>query len=615
MREVMPQSLIPTQPNLGELIGDIFASFNLDLTSDLGRIKVSPRTIKIDADTDSGLSALVRVAQFIRTQARGSDEWWAIADQKLFYSNANADPRTALIADATANSPTTQLSYLYSDADEFSGDLIVSLLTNLARLSAGTWTASWWITTLGQRAMVTGIPHPVRTIFNNLFLVGDQVAVNNEAGKGEKAGQASIHAIDINSNVSLNRLVFKKQFKVVFILTNNSEVWIGLSHKFSGKAEMIYWDGNSINFNLNFKIDDPTLMGGTMDSDGVPCVVDGKGRLLRFNGRGFKEIARLPIANNKYYKWGGPEWGMHKNGICLIDGRINMLVTGGIHTDTKGGVEGFYSGIWEFDERIGLYHKHGVTNTNDNVINMGSPVVRRVGALVETERQYGTFMGAVELSTDNDTTLVNVVFISDIFGTSGSTITDNVLKTGFFITRKYKIRELEDHWEQMALRFQKLLNSTDKIFIKYRTDFKNYTNPNYKFATWATTTTITVASSQTMSDVSVGDEVLILSGKGAGICTKITALSLNAGNYTVTVDYTFTGASNGNTLLLQIKNWTTMPFSSSQDYISNQSIRFMDLPIGDKSDEIQFKVVAFGKGDSPSMSPLLISSQESVVLE
>lgn len=604
----IPEKLLPTQPNLSELIGDIWASFNLDLASALGRVKISMRTKAYTTDADP--ATLVKPAQFLRTSARGSDEWWAVCNQKLLYSNANVDPRTPFIADATANSPTTALDSEYSDADEFSGDLVVSLKTNIAKLSGGTWDPTWWTVTLGKRALTASLAHPVKTIFNNLFLVGDQVVTNNEGGKGEKTGQASIHAIDIASNTTLNRLVFKKSQKVVFILTSDSEVWIGLSHTGSGKAEVIYWDGNSISFNKNYKISDTTLVGGVIDDDGICNVVDGKGRLLKFNGKGFKEIARLPVANSKYYRWtSAASFPMHKNGINLIDGKINMLIGAGLNTDNNGMLENMPAGIWEFDENVGLYHKHGITNTqSEGVLDFGSAVIFNPGALVETNKLYGTLLGGARLSTDNGTAFVNIIFALNT--------TDTTLKTGFFTTRKFRTVALEEHWEDMALKFSKLLNSTDKIFIKYRTDFKNYgggTVPGgYKFCTWKTTTTFDSASSATWTDVSVGDEVWVVSGKGAGVCCKITAIVLVSTTYTITVDYTFTGVSDGNLMMVQVRNWTTLPFDSSQDYISNQTLRYQDLPVGDKSSEIQFKVVMFGKGESPEIHSLSSKSNNNV---
>lgn len=605
----VPEKLVPTQLNIAELLSDFWASFNLDLTSEPGKVRISQRTAKISASSDGGLSALLRPAAFIRTSARGSDEWWALCNQGLFYSNGSSDPTTPFIADATGSSPTTALDYEYSDFEEFSGDLITSLKTDIAKLSGGTWDPTWWSSTLSKRALVTGIPHPLKVGFNNLILIGDQVVTNNEAGKGEKAGQASVHAIDISSNVSLNRLLFKKSLKVVFIISSNNEYWIGLSHTKGGKAEVAYWDGSSINFNQSYKINDTTLVGGVIDNDGVPNVVDGKGRLLKFNGRGFAKVAQLPIFSNKYYRWAsGASFPMHKNGICLIDGRINMLIAAGINTDSKGGIENFWAGIWEYDEDIGLYHKHGITNTHTaGVLDFGSPIIRRPGALVETEKRYGTLLGGVELATDNDTTLIGVVFNLDT--------TDTTLKQGFFITKKMLTRAIEEHWQEVCVQFSKLLNTTDKIYAKYRTDFKNYGVATYKVITWANSLTqFTSASSQIWSDVSVGDEVFVLTGKGAGICAKITAISLVASTYTITLDYTFTGVSTSDLALVQVRNWTTLPYNTSQDYINDQTIRYQDLPVGDKSTEIQYKIVVFAKGNSPEIGALFSKSEENVSL-
>lgn len=610
----LPQNLIAKQNNLGELISEIWSSWNLDLTSENGRIKISPRTKKVNTDSDSGLGALVKPFAIKRSQARGSDEWWVGCNQKLFYSNASPSPFTSLIADGTANSPTTALDTLYSDIEEFSGNLIVTLKTDIARLVAGTWTATWWTGagTLNQRAMVTGIPHAAKVGFNNLLLVADQVVSANEAGKGEAAGQASVHAIDIASNVSLNRLLFKKQFKVTFILSSSTEYWIGLSHKFSGRAEVARWDGSSVNFNDSFKLNDKDVYSGVI-LDEVPHVVDGRGRLLAFGGSGFKEVGRLPIANDKYIRWGADNSAspIHRNGMAIVNGKVNMFVG----SSTTRFSENMNCGIWEHDENIGLYHKYGITNGNStSAADMMSPLVDYPGPIVETEHAYGTIFGGCRMTSDNGTTWVNMTFLLDIIDSNGN-ITDTTLKVGYLVTKKMTGAWLEENWSRMAMTFDKLLNSTDRIYIKYRTDFKNYTNSWFKFCTWSTTTQFTSASSQTWSDVSVGDEVEILEGKGAGICAKITAISLVSTTYTITIDYAVSGASNGDTFAVRVQNWTVLPYNSSQDYISDQTLRYQDLPVNDKATELQLKIVMFGKGDSPKLTIILSKSNENVTLE
>ena len=601
----IPEKRIPKQFNLGELFGDFWASFNLDLTSSLGRVKISQRTAAIT--TSATVATLINPAAIVRSKARAAanvDEWWALCNQVLVRTDNNTDPSTAYAADNTANSPTTNLSSSVSDMVDFSGNLIVTLLTDISRLVAGTWTASWWVTTLGKRAMATGIPHPLKVIFNNLLLIGDQVVTNNEAGKGEIAKQPSVHTIDTASNVSLNRLLFPAEFKVIFIITTSTDAWIGCSNILSENARMFRWDGSAINYNNSYRIPTDTVLAGVVKDD-IPYVVNGDGRLLKFNGNGFAEEARLPIANEKKRSW--TEVLPHKNGIAVIAGKINMLIGAGAGSTIKQ-IENMNAGIWEYDEEIGLYHKHGVTNNQGSVIDFGSPIIKFAGALVETKKSQGTFVAGASVYTDEGvSTNIGLLFCLDV--------TDSTLKLGYFISRKFQTGFLEEHWKQMAVIFSKLLNTTDKIYLKYRTDFKNYTTPaDNKVATWASTTTFTSASSQYWTDVSVGDEIEILSGKGAGLCAKITALSLVASTWTVTIDYTATGVST-ESFTLRVRNWTVLPYSSTQDYISDQAIRYQDLPISDKSTEIQFKLLMFGTGDSPEINSLVAKSVENITLE
>ena len=600
MSVILPdkETAIWTQPNIGEIFGSIWASWNLDLISNRGRLKISPKT-KIVADSDDGgLSALIKPVGFLRTAARGSDEWWALCNQGLFRTNANTDPTSTWIADATTNTPTTALSSLYSDLVEFSGNLLVTLKTDIARLVSGTWTADWWTGagTLNQRALVNAIQHPLCVGFNNLTLIGDQVVLGDALGV---KGQASIHIIDSASVVTINRLIFGKEFEVIWIKSSNSEYYIGCRNKINGQGKVFVWDGSSENFNFDYEIGSDRTWAGII-KDEVCHTINGNGQLMKYNGGGFTEVARLPVTDNKYEKWGDAlaTPAVHRNGMELINNKINILLDSRVGSLVM--LENFLSGIWEYDEEMGLHHRVSISNNQSTDLDTGSPFIDLPGALKETSKDVSAFLAGCQVPTDNSTT-IGVIVKFDTW--TGSNIADSTTKAGYLITTQIRGSSVEETWQKLYPVFKKLANSTDRIIIKYRLAKKTFGSRSTdaaKACTWADSTSFTSASSQAWSGVAIGDEIEILSGKGAGFSAHITNIVDGGATFTITIDTTFPSASG--TFLCRVNNWIQL------DAISSQEIEWEDFDIDNESIWIQLKIYLIGKGDSPEVEKLIITS-------
>lgn len=587
-------SPIIRQLNIGEKFGEIWASWNLDLFSNLGKIRISPRTKAINTTTD--IATLVTPVAFIRTDARGSDEWWALCDQGLVRTNAVSNPISASwIADNTSSSPTTNLSRLYSDMVEFNGALIVTLNNgNIARLASGTWNTGWWVTTLGQSALTTSIPVPLCVGFDSKLYIGNANVV---------------YSVDISNNVA-TAMTFKSSYQVTWIKSSKSAIWVGCKHKYSGLAKVFVFYGKSTNFDDDYEIENSDNVYSCVIKNDIPYVISSSGIVSRFNGGGFLEVARFPIANEKYFGLVTPtKPPVDKNGMAIINNRINILIAPYANTNIQL-LHNQPAGIWELDEdNRTLYHKYSLSNTlTAGTKDFGSPMIAEAGALVRTSKLYGEFLAGYQVVTDVTPTNISAISYLDIFNSSG-TKTDNVLKTGFIITSKIYSSNIEEAWQKFYTKFEKLFNSTDKIILKYRSDDKEYSNnQGYKVCTWASDTTFTSSSSQAWSDVSVGDELEIIAGCGAGLSVKITNLSLNAGTYTITIDTAVTSAS-GN-FGARVGNWTQV------GSITNQNIKHYDFSIsGINSTWIQFKIILFGKGNSPQIEELSVISNSSVKKE
>src|SRR5687768_4205866 len=79
-----PQDEIPQQPNIGDRYGDIWSSWNLDLASNVGKFRVSPKpAIYTSSDNDP---LFVKPFAFVRNMAStpGTQTFFALCDQKVF---------------------------------------------------------------------------------------------------------------------------------------------------------------------------------------------------------------------------------------------------------------------------------------------------------------------------------------------------------------------------------------------------------------------------------------------------------------------------------------------------------------------------------------------------
>ena len=193
-----------SQPNLDDLSGNLWATRNIDLRTERG--KILPSLIVEAINTDGDDAELLRPSALVRSIAGtdATDQWWALCDTVLF-KTTDTDPIGAYTQDAIGSSP-TNLDYRYSDMDDWEDDLIVSRSDNLERLSGGTWTNSWWTVTLAQPAFIAGIYHPVKKIFNGTLLIGDDRYVHQI--RKDDAG---------NINVANKRLLLSIRFIIKLI--------------------------------------------------------------------------------------------------------------------------------------------------------------------------------------------------------------------------------------------------------------------------------------------------------------------------------------------------------------------------------------------------------------
>jgi len=562
------------QLNKGEFSGNIWASYNINLLDNPGKLQLSPQTeILTDSDDDAQLTYPVG---FVNTKADGgSEKWWALCHQALFKTAGSGVGSFA--QDAIDGTPTTALHRLYSDLVAYNDDMMVSLRTDIAKLDiSGGWDSTWWTVTLGEETLTNNVDHPLR-IFQNKLLIGDANMV---------------HTVDSSDNVSNSRLTFTKDYQVVWIRESGDNVWIGCKNIRSGNAKVFLWDGFSENFNAGYDIIGKECYAGVI-KDGIPYTVNKAGELLVFDGSGFSPIGIFPVFSERNKELGVVP-AVQRNGMVVSDSEILILLNAQYTDNLTNLIENQLSGVWAFSKENGLYHKYSLTKDNGaGILDYGSPGIDSVGALKVINKSKGKLLiGAILYENKLAETLFHAIEIINV--------DDDIANIGYFITPQIPNSGIKEAWQKIYLKFKKLANATDKIIIKKRTEKKSMGDLDEPVeCVWTDTDTFT--STEDWSEVSAGDEIEIISGKGSGLSANITSITEDGGTYTIVINETIAGASG--TISVRASNWTVV------GTIDDQNLTFQDFLLDTRSIWIQFKIVLFGTGSSPEIEEIQIRSE------
>lgn len=199
-------------------------------------------------------------------------------------------------------------------------------------------------------------------------------------------------------------------------------------------------------------------------------------------------------------------------------------------------------------------------------------------------RQYGTDLlyGVGLTNRELSSTLETLGTVS--FGTEAR---------GYYITPKITSNNVTDNYDLVTLKFSPFTSELDKIIIKYRTidDMKRYIrlgiSGNPWVATWTSSTTFTTTETQ-FADAIVGNEIEFLKGAGSGILAHITAISENAGTYTVTIDESYDNYVSGDKSVFIFRNWIKWKTIEYGDSNANQY--FLSEHIGVSGKFLQLKI-------------------------
>ena len=594
----MPTITIPSQeekrfvkPSRGEVFGNLWATKNIDLEANRGKIRLSERIYRLFDSGDDG-DFDVPVA-FIRTDADKTDRWWVLGQSNvtstvdgLMFKTTGKNPLIGWTQDAISNTPTAAMTdmEIFGQANSYDR-LVVARNTDLSMLNNGVWTASWWQTTLSGTALTGGKSHILHQ-FINLLLI---------------ANGNTLHTLDDSLVKVENRITLPKEYEIIWMADDGYRVYIGTRHLRGGVGLIFPWNGTTKTYDSPLSPDSDVSYAGCIDENGIMHTINGKGQLLIYDGNGFAEVAALPITES------GITWKdnrsvpimVHHNGMCLVGNRIHILLDASPGNPGNGWLllENMLGGIWVYDKGIGLYHKYSLGQYDGSINNeWGAGFLSAEAALVETNPTQGKFLaGCAYWPSD------------EVGGSAVPTIVTSKMKStvdnrGYFITSQILASSVRAFWKRLTLTFKKLENSTDRIIVKYRNDKTSalYNTEGYVNATvitWTSTTTFTSIQAL-FAEAVVGQEVEVMVGKGAGALAHISAVNYSAPTYTITLDEAIPNVSGD--AAVRLMNWTKL------GAISSQTIAKQLYKIAKRSKWIQFKVELRGTESSPEFEELLL---------
>lgn len=581
------------QPNTGDTGGNLWSTFNINLSKNKGRV-LSTRSLAVTRSTDETTSTMKLPIAFAYFDYFNTGEPLFISYAAKMFTTTT--PWTGWNAFGSTGEPNiTTDKYADVDMKVFNGKLYATTTDvsshYLKRLAPiGTWTN---IATIGSGDIED--LHILEVYANRLYWTQDNYKIfsMNTAETTVTSGSYTLQLTGRNGHIS-------------WVKAGSNRIWIGWTSSDGSRGSVFEWDGQSENlYSKEYKIEAQGSCTCVIKND-IPYVLDVEGRLLAFNGSNFQEVARLPISNNdypvsNYIKNSGIKLS-HFNGSILLRDQMLFLINPSLPRSDRY-LENCQAGIWEYTQESGLTHKYSVSSTKvgASVTEYGQQDLLEVGAMFDgfttndnitesTTRQGQILFGARSNQTSSP-------FIIGIDNTL-----DDVKKSSYIITQWLESQQIDDVWKNIIIKYRKLLETSDKIKVKYRT--VKIDAPLIGFA-WTSTTTLTVNSTiwSEIVNYDAGDEIEIMSGNGSGKCVNITNITNAGTTYTVTIDESITSASGSS--LGKFQHWIKLPEIQNKTQFAQ-----LPLPQYNKDTQIQVKVIMEFTGENELHEIIVVNSTE-----
>lgn len=557
------------QSNRSDTAGSLHESFNIDLSTNPGRIRTT-RTKRVEWTGNNAefidVAAIKRFSNDIYIGAQGttSHEVWV-------GTNTPFDG-------FTRDTSSININPLNADTEVFNGGLYAVSGTTISKTTDGaTWSSV-------DTSLTNSSPH-LLLVFEpdgngeRLYVVDDTYQVNSV--------NTSDTLATVGNSYTLNTNLADYNIKVFMAGTNS--IWAGLSSGSNGRdSVMVEWDGVTANTPTNKYVIEARVMAGVI-KDNVPYVVDSLGRLLVFTGGAFIEVDRFPLKGGTFLgasNNGNNDRAIHPRGMAVDGDEILICVVNRTDSITSDDFNDFPSGVWAWSNDTGLYHKYspsyqavadtGTTNLTDH----GQFRCHSAGPLAVIE---AATKGGETVADNGGRVLFGMEYYLDADDTNSDTewgvfsddTRDNTQKGGWIVTPKIDATQFLEMWERVGVLLSELTTSGDRCVLKYRIDDTELVTT----ATWDGTDGFIPADELTSFEN--GDEATIIQGTGGGACENSKYITSGSGSF-VRLKNAITGVSG--TSKVRMAKWRDI--QDIQNTGKNQDM----VTIGEKAQWIQFKV-------------------------
>jgi len=321
------------QLNTGDLSGELFVTKNINLDEE-GYIKLAPTAVSFystanDADFDT--------ADVLFTTDEAT---WAVSSEMFVASNIGGSNQTVTDRGGDTNAPSGGVE---EDGIFFNDTEVVSSGTGIKYISGAT---TW--TTVGL-SLSSSFPTSMA-----LF----------DGANGLMVGNNNTVQLVNTSWSSVVTLTIPNIYAVTSVCANGSRAYIGTRHKANGEARMFLWDGVSTAADQSYPCGSFEISSIKPYGSSVVALTS-SGQLLRFNGGGFEELAQLPpYITQREWANASNEYSRVSNRGLDVDGNLVYIILSSTYESTIYYDGRFLSGVWVYDPKIGLYHKHGASRTS-----------------------------------------------------------------------------------------------------------------------------------------------------------------------------------------------------------------------------------------------------------
>jgi hypothetical protein len=566
------------QLNLNDTAGEIVESFNIDLKTNPGKLKLAYPLKKV---ADSTLLNNQPITGFgVLSANQGT----------VYAITSSTSPTASRILESqtpftTWTNVTDGNPLVLEDCTVFDSQLVVAESTNLSAFDGFDLTEDWW-TARGNPALTNSqstpnvAPHVLETLY-----IGTETLVVTDGNK--------VHAYvgGIDSGAITNVTVdLGGDFIATCIKSSIRRAWIGTMTKDSGEARVFEWDGASTNYTQSFPVGTKGVLAMEIVND-IPLIVTDTGEIKMFNNVGFQTVAQFPFAFYPHVIDGivfGQVQGtallrpIHPKGIRKNGNTVYMMVnwqSDGLPVD-----ENTPAGLWALDLTT-FSLTHLTSPESNHVFQQSSPI------MVIEDGATRIFTGG-KLSTDSDE---EGIWIEDL--------SPDTTHYGNFTTIEVESNSVKDVFEKVIIKA--LLGSDDEIVVKYRVSNDTNLPITAEDVAWLTpsqfNTTEDLSIIKARFDEGHQDEITVLLGSGAGRLAHITNIEESSSTYSVAVDEEI--GTEGETTTVRIDNWKKIPTSMVKS--DGEVIRF---GMGDVGTFCQVKVSLKGKGNMPEIRDMLIKS-------